>query len=486
MLRKKLSAPNLRRLQSATSSNASPVARSRTASAQGSVASSFSTSTTKLGAESWEKQTLVQLKHELKTRRLPVSGNKAQLIERLTASDATVTSAPSLKTKTSRARQTTAPAVPVIPIEFAPASRVTVDLVTGAISTSTTASTGTPASTKVTLKQLNQLVSQTPKDLRSVKSTPNLRFVSSSAPSRAPATEQSSPPKDIPLDGEGMLKVSQRDWDEVNKRLPPNAGRQVVYDVPEQSRTDFHQLAELPDTRFDHGKAIAIEVGPFIPSMPDKPTPEGQEEEDGEHFVLHTQKVHAVTDPSLRHSAGGLSVHASGGEEAQASSHSTLSTTSTGAKIAQRGPGNPRRSKEDPVPGTEIKESGGEDVGGLRSLWKDVMQDIGLASKEPSVRHHEPDAVAQTKEKASEVASDVSSRAARLLGSLEEVTGIKVPPLSQPIEGEAKADSFKPEQRELYDDERRGVLYLAGIVLGGFGLSSLLTRESKPKTKPAA
>lgn len=76
---------------------------------------------------------------------------------------------------------------------------------------------------------------------------------------------------------------------------------------------------------------------------------------------------------------------------------------------------------------------------------------------------------------------EIAKQSSAILSMLEETSGIKIPPLSQPAKG--KAPEFKFEDRPLNSQETTGLFALAGIIGGGLLLGTLGsgTKQTKPE-----
>lgn len=75
-------------------------------------------------------------------------------------------------------------------------------------------------------------------------------------------------------------------------------------------------------------------------------------------------------------------------------------------------------------------------------------------------------------EEAKQLADKAASVMGKLKASIGEVTGLNKP---------GDAPEFKPQHRDLDEEERRGLALLGGIVVGGLGLSWLFTGQKKAK-----
>jgi hypothetical protein len=90
------------------------------------------------------------------------------------------------------------------------------------------------------------------------------------------------------------------------------------------------------------------------------------------------------------------------------------------------------------------------------------------------------------KSKAKSAAKTASKKSESLLHSLEQQTGVTIPPLSQPVEGGKKQaeEKFELQDRDLSSEERTGAWGLGAIIGLGFLLGGLgKTKKSETEGK---
>lgn len=103
---------------------------------------------------------------------------------------------------------------------------------------------------------------------------------------------------------------------------------------------------------------------------------------------------------------------------------------------------------------------------------QDILADLGIRYTQA------PKRVKKSLEKAER---EVREQSSAILSLLEETSGIKIPPISEPVK--SKAPDFKFQDRPLNSQESTGLWTLAGILGGGLLLGTLGSGKKKSEGK---
>ena len=108
------------------------------------------------------------------------------------------------------------------------------------------------------------------------------------------------------------------------------------------------------------------------------------------------------------------------------------------------------------------------------TLLQDLLADLGIKST-------------SAPKKAKKSLENAEKELSMILSLLEETSGIKIPPISEPIKqkkgSEKKEEEFKFQDRPLNSQESTGLWTLAGILGGGLVLGTLGSGKKKTEAK---
>jgi vacuolar-type H+-ATPase subunit H len=110
----------------------------------------------------------------------------------------------------------------------------------------------------------------------------------------------------------------------------------------------------------------------------------------------------------------------------------------------------------------------------VQSMAKDASAQAKDVAHEASNKAQ--DLANEAGNKAQSLADKFTSAEGSLLKRLELQSNIVIPSLKEAMAKLPKEEEYKPEDRPLNEQEQRGVYWLAGLVGGGWLLSSLFTR----------
>lgn len=105
------------------------------------------------------------------------------------------------------------------------------------------------------------------------------------------------------------------------------------------------------------------------------------------------------------------------------------------------------------------------------TFLQDILADLGIKPQTPR----------RAKKNIEKAQKEVAKQSSAILSLLEETSGVKIPPMSEPVK--SKAPEFKFQDRPLNSQESTGLWTLAGILGGGLLLGTLGSGKKRSEAK---